>query len=82
MSGVICATCKNEGRTSKVYCEGGSVTLLHCPPFYDEAGVYHSHDSNRRTTGYRCSNGHMWAESSYAKCPSCDWGHPERKETK
>ncbi len=69
---MICPTCKAEGKTSTVTELGGTSTLLHCPPFCDEAGVRHRHDTNRRMEGYRCSNGHTWEERRYNRC-ACGW---------
>ena len=76
---MICPTCKKEGKKSKVYPGMGTSTLLFCPPFYDEDGKYHNHDSNRHTTEYSCSNGHKWAEENHGSC-WCGWG--KKKEVK
>jgi hypothetical protein len=73
---MICATCKAEGKTSRVFDRGGTTTLLNCRPFYDEQGRHHTHDSNTTTTGYRCSNGHEWTEKSTGSC-WCGW--PDKK---
>ena len=72
---VICPECRDTGQRSRVT-EGVSyVTDMYCPPFWDEDGVQHVHDVNRRTTNFSCSNGHQWAESASAPCPVCgpDW---------
>src|SRR2546430_16577299 len=70
-----CNECIKEGKTSKVYPQGGTSTLMYCPPFYDEAGVYHHHDCNVKTFLYRCSRGHTWIEKQDPMCPGCglDW---------
>ena len=49
-----------------------STTAMHCSPFYDSEGRYHSHDSNRRTTSYTCSNGHRWRAEDNGSC-WCGW---------
>lgn len=41
-----------EGQTSRVYEGCGIVTELYCPPFYDEQGRRHEHDSNITTTSW------------------------------
>jgi hypothetical protein len=69
-----CPRCVEEGRTSKVYSEGGRTTLRGYTPYYDEDGVYHSHNPNRITTSYRCSNDHKWRVCGRTSCPSCDFG--------
>lgn len=78
---MICQKCKDEGLKSRVYGGIGSVTLVYYPPFYDEDGVYHSHDGNTSTAGYNCSNGHRWTVKSNGWCPApnCDW-NKDRKE--
>lgn len=71
---MICPECKSEGKTSKVFVGLTSKTLVGFPSFYDEKGVFHSHDPNTITTDYRCSNGHTWVESSKNACPNCSYG--------
>lgn len=73
---MFCKECKKLGLKSKVYPGLSSVTLLYCPPFYDEEGNYHDHDSNTTTTEYSCSNGHKWTEETTGSC-WCGW--PEKK---
>lgn len=70
-----CPQCLEANRTSQVYPHGGTVTLLYCPPFYDESGLYHHHDSNRTTDQYSCSNGHEFSVKSAMSCPApgCTW---------
>ena len=67
-----CPFCEKEGKTSRLYPGGEMSTLLHCSPFYDEAGVYHHHDSNQITRDYRCSEGHRYYTTSKNKCPAKD----------
>lgn len=71
-----CPKCVELGEKSKVFDEGTRTTLLYYCPFYDEDGVRHVHDANKRTTVYKCSNGHTWEEiKNYKPCPTCnlDW---------
>jgi hypothetical protein len=75
---MICETCRSEGKTSRVYDRGSSMTLLNCTPFYDEQGRQHYHDSNTTTSGYECSNGHSWVVKSK---PSCWCGWPNEQKT-
>lgn len=72
-----CPVCKLNDSESCVYPQGGSITAMYCPPYYDTVGQYHVHDSNVRTFGYSCSHGHRWNEISSNSCPSCDFGHGE-----
>lgn len=72
---MICPKCKEQGKKSCVYGGTSFVTCAYYQPYYDEEGVYHSHDGNRHTTSYTCSNGHKITISGTGKCPSCTWGH-------
>jgi hypothetical protein len=74
---VICKECKAAGKRSKVFEEGCTTTLVHCPPFYDEEGKRHVHDVNTSTVGYQCSNGHHWS-GNVPKVP-CWCGWPEAR---
>jgi hypothetical protein len=69
---MICPECKKEGLKSKVYPGPLITTMMWCPPFYDEDGKLHNHDSNTSTTSCRCSNGHTWVDSSIGSC-WCGW---------
>lgn len=69
-----CPKCIAEGKTSKVYPGGSSVTLMGWDTYYDEDGKFHSHDPNWVTTAYRCSNDHNWTEKSKRPCLNCDYG--------
>ncbi len=71
---MICPKCKDNGQKSRISGGSGSSTLMYCPPYYDEEGKYHSHDMNRHSRGYSCSNGHNILVISGNKCPSCDFG--------
>lgn len=67
-----CPQCVKQGKKSKVYIGMSSRTAAYCPPFYDEDGVYHLHDSNITHTDYRCSNRHGWTErEERTPCPTC-----------
>lgn len=75
-----CPECAGQGVKSKVYPGMSTVTAMYYPPFYDEDGVYHHHDSNRTTTRYSCSEGHEWRKiSDTPRCPGCgdDWRKKE-----
>ena len=74
---MLCPECQKQGLKSKVYPGVGSRTLQWCPPFYDEEGNYHNHDSNTTSTEYSCSRGHAWVERTTGSC-WCGW--PEKKE--
>ena len=72
-----CPECETSGTKSKVFPQGGTVTLLGFEPFYDEDGNYHRHDPNTITSGYRCSEGHSWTSRRKAACPhkECEWNN-------
>lgn len=70
---MICEECKKHGLKSCVTPGHGSSTTLYCPPFYDEDGKYHSHDSNTSSYSYSCSNGHRWTASSGPIPCWCGW---------
>lgn len=74
-----CPECIAEEKTSRVFPGGSSVTLLGHQPYYDEEGVYHSHDPNWFSTSYRCSNGHSWGDRHRNPCPTpgCEWGEDD-----
>lgn len=78
---MICQKCKEQGLKSRVTGGVGSITCVYYAPYYDEEGVYHSHDGNRASASYQCSNGHRWSQSSYGFCPApgCDWNN-DRQE--
>ena len=68
-----CLECQREGVRSKVFVGVMTSTLMHCPGFYDEEGVYHIHDMNEITTSYTCARGLCWAGAGDKSCPNCDW---------
>lgn len=70
-----CPRCQEDGLTSVITPSHSMVTDMYCAPFYDEAGVYHSHDMNAITQGLKCSNGHAGTRVRYPRCPAsgCAW---------
>ncbi len=71
---MICPECKEQGLKSTVHGGGaGMTTLKYCPPYYDEDGKFHSHDSNITTSNWSCSNGHRFTIKSSGSC-WCGWG--------
>lgn len=71
---MICPYCQKEGKTSRLYPNGGTSTLALGESFYDEEGRWHTHDPNIHTSGWYCSNGHRWVEKTRRACPipGCD----------
>jgi len=71
-----CEKCVEAGDKSRVNAHGGTSTLMSYTPYYDEDGVFHNHDGNRRTSHYSCSNGHHWMAIGKKECPAegCDFG--------
>ncbi len=59
-----CPECVTQDLRSTVTSGGGTTTLAYSPPFWDEDGRYHSHDSNTSTYFYSCPNAHEWSEQS------------------
>lgn len=70
---MICPICKAQSKQSRVYELGGTVTAVYCPPFYDEMGHRHDHDSNIARYAYECSNGHSWSEKGAPNTCWCGW---------
>jgi len=73
-----CPRCVAGGKRSRVFSEGGSVTLMAWTPYWDEDGQYHNHDPNWHTYGYRCSEGDYWQDSILVPCPAGDY--PKKQE--
>lgn len=67
-----CPVCAEAGERSKVFVLGSSSTMMACPPYYDEDGQYHTHNTNRVATQFRCSNRHMWTQHVPNTC-ACGW---------
>jgi len=80
-SNMKCPECLAAGLKSRVESLGGTVTLMGWAPYWDEEGVYHSHDPNIRKSEYGCSNGHAWSEEYQAECPAsgCDYGKDSKE---
>lgn len=72
-----CPTCVEQETKSCVYPGMGSVTMMGWQAYYDEDGMYHSHDPNWTTTGYRCSEGHYWQGIGQTACPNCIFGREQ-----
>jgi|10_taG_2_1085330.scaffolds.fasta_scaffold15055_2 hypothetical protein len=70
---MICAQCREEGKTSTLKVKQLGKTLLGCPgEFYDEVGKFHIHDPNSIETHFKCSQGHEWTETLKGfPCPTC-----------
>lgn len=76
---MICKSCKKEGKTSRVFPDGCSKTLMGWSMYYDEKGLAHHHDPNTITEGFRCSNGHMWGRKRHGGC-WCGWSGGKEEE--
>jgi hypothetical protein len=63
-----CPECVKAGQRSEVYDLGSSTTLMGVHAYYDENGQHHYHDPNKTTTGYRCSKGHEWSDTTRNFC--------------
>lgn len=69
-----CPVCEPKGQASRVYPDGyGATTAMMGETFWDEKGVYHDHDPNSSTEGYRCSLGHRWWVTSQPSCSAGDY---------
>jgi len=77
-----CPVCVKLGVKSTLQGGAGTTTLMYCPPYYDEDGNYHNHDSNTTTSGWTCSNGHRFVTEGHGACPSspehCDFQKTEK----
>lgn len=71
-----CPKCVEEDEKSTVRSSGGFVTAMPVDSYYDEDGIYHSHDWNEHSSGYSCSRGHKWSKNYSVPCPAsnCDFG--------
>jgi len=78
---MICPKCKEDGTISTLYVGTSSSTLMGHAIFYDEQGVYHSHDPNNVCTSYQCSNGHRFMTSGKNQCPNCSYGNESKTLT-
>ena len=69
-----CPTCVKEGERSTVYAPMGGVTTdMGWQDYWDEEGVYHSHNPNGTAEEYSCSRRHRWAIGSQTACPAGDY---------
>lgn len=67
-----CPFCLQAKEKTRFNCNGGSITAMDCPPFYDDEGVLHHHDMNRTQHSYRCQKGHQFSVYSSSSC-KCGW---------
>lgn len=74
-----CPECKKEGERSTVRWRAGRGTDAGWEPYYDEAGVYHSHNPNSVKYPMSCSCGHKWTHTVRYRCPTrgCSWNDRE-----
>lgn len=71
---VICPKCWENNQTSTVRLGGGRITQRGIESYYDEEGLYHSHDGNVGRGEWSCSNKHKGKYFKYNKCPGCNYG--------
>lgn len=81
---LFCPVCQENGEKSTIQSLGSSSTLMGYVGRYDEEGNFHRHDRNRITSGYKCSNGHIFEIiKNGSACPSypehCDFDGGEEK---
>lgn len=67
-----CPKCESENQVSKLYPQGSYETLAGTHSYYDEEGKYHSHNSNKTTSIYVCSNRHQFRIDRINKSFCCD----------
>ena len=68
-----CPHCAAAGRASFVYVGPAFTEAVYAPPYFDEDGKMHHHDSARSVSRYECSRGHEW-EVRAAPIPCwCGW---------
>lgn len=71
----VCKECEWEGRKpTRIFSMSSRSTLAYCPPYQDESGRTHIHDTNTLTHAYKCSNGHSWEEKGPNGTCWCGWG--------
>ena len=75
-----CPKCIEEGKRSKVFDLGRSTTLMACPSYYDEDGNHHTHDSNRISSCFECSEGHKWKVVRDGTECWCGWNKDPKEE--
>lgn len=79
---LVCDQCKELGMKSKIHGGWGEKTLMGFETYYDEDGKFHSHDPNKCTSTYTCSNNHRFTIKWITPCKSCDYGHGVEQQTK
>lgn len=67
-----CPECVAANLRSRVTPGYSYTTAMAGVSYYDEDGIWHSHDPNHHTTSYSCSNGHQWTESRIYSCHACE----------
>jgi len=71
---VICPQCWENNQTSTIRLGAGRRTQRGIKSYYDEEGLYHSHDGNVERGNWHCSNKHHGEYIKYNKCPNCNYG--------
>lgn len=77
---MICPVCAKDGKKSTVLVSGTQKTLMSWAKYYDEEGVYHSHDPNWIRTTLQCSNGHWMERRTLTPCPCSLCGYSANSE--
>lgn len=72
---MICPKCKELGQKSTITIGPAYTTAMYCPPYYDEDGKLHSHDYNKTSEVYNCSQGHTINVTRSTRCPNCYFGN-------
>ena len=72
---MICPVCWWNRLKATVFGGAGITMPIGCHPYWDEEGIYHSHDGSIRSSYYHCSNGHKWKVSYVRGCsaPDCEF---------
>ncbi len=70
-----CPECVEQGLKSIVNIGFKHTTAMAYHYFFDEDGIYHSHNNNIITYNYTCSNNHNFKNNYKEKCPhdECDF---------
>jgi hypothetical protein len=66
----FCPRCEEEKKEHVLRYRGTSSTLMSGDRFAKN-GVWHTHDPNRHTSAYACSNGHVIEITYYRVCDIC-----------
>jgi hypothetical protein len=69
-----CQKCIDEGLRSRVYSDGISSKMMGWSTYYDEDGIYHSHNPNGIEKWFRCSEGHRFHIDGKEQCANCEYG--------